>query len=198
MGDPDGRTPADELRVLERSLAGIRFRPRQGLGAELAGRAARSEESAAPALSPRHRSRVAAAAGALVVLLAAWIGWNARVVTVDRCCYDLDGGSDHDDGVLVVVRRNHDVRRLAVYEDRDSSRSFTGGDHLRFSRGAEPTLLDPQFAELVTTRHCCLDFDGGGSNDDGVLVVAVPPDRVMMAALYEETPSRTQSGWRLR
>jgi hypothetical protein len=196
MGDPDGRTP-DELRELDRSLAGIRFRPRHGLGAELAGRAARPEEPAASAL-PRRRARVAAVAGALVVLLATWMGWNARVVTVDRCCYDLDGGSDHDDGVLVVVRRNHDVRRLAVYEDRDGSRSFTGGDQLRFSRGAEPTLLDPQFAHLVTFRHCCLDFDGGGSNDDGVLVVGVPPDRVMMAALYEETPGRTQSGWLLR
>jgi hypothetical protein len=37
----------------------------------------------------------------------------------------------------------------------------------------------------VTTQHCCLDFDGGGPADDGLLVIGVPPDRVMMAAIYE-------------
>ena len=41
---------------------------------------------------------------------------------------------------------------------------------------------------LVTTEHCCLDFDGGGPSDDALLVIGVPPDRVMMAAIYERRP----------
>lgn len=53
-------------------------------------------------------------------------------------------------------------------------------------------------ADLITIRHCCVDFDGGGPDDDGLLVVGVAPDRVMMAALYEETPGRARSGWLLR
>lgn len=53
-------------------------------------------------------------------------------------------------------------------------------------------------ADLITIRHCCLDFDGGGPDDDGLLVLGVPPDRVMMAALYEETPGRARSSWLLR
>ncbi len=40
-------------------------------------------------------------------------------------------------------------------------------------------------AGLVTREHCCVDFDGGGPADDGVLVIGVPPDRVLMAAIYE-------------
>jgi hypothetical protein len=197
MGHPDGREPPDELRALARSLAGIRFRPREGLGVELSGRAARAR---VPSRRwRRRRTGIGAAACAAILLLAAWVGWNGRVVTVDRCCYDLDGGTDHDDGLLVLAsRRNEEVRRLAVYEDRDGSRSFTDADQLRFSRGAEPTLLDPKTADLVTVRHCCLDFDGGGPKDDGLLVMGVPPDRVMMAALYEENPSRARSGWLLR
>ena len=41
---------------------------------------------------------------------------------------------------------------------------------------------------LVTTRHCCIDLDGGGPSDDALLVIGVPPDRVVMAAIYEERP----------
>jgi hypothetical protein len=37
----------------------------------------------------------------------------------------------------------------------------------------------------VTREHCCVDFDGGGPADDGVLIIGVPPDRVLMAAIYE-------------
>jgi hypothetical protein len=37
----------------------------------------------------------------------------------------------------------------------------------------------------VTIEHCCLDFDGGGPADDGLVVIGVPPDRVVMAAIYE-------------
>jgi hypothetical protein len=198
MSGPDRLDPPDDLRELDRTLAGIRFRPREGFGAELAGRAARAEAPAPPKRGWSRHTPLGAAACAAAVLLAAWIGWNARVVTVDRCCYDLDGGAERDDGVLVWARRNEDVRRLAVYEDRDRSRSYTDGDVLRFSRGAKPTLLDTAAAAVVTTRHCCIDFDGGGPEDDGLLIVGVPPDRVMMVALYEESPDRLRTGWLLR
>lgn len=199
MSGPDDRDLPEELRPLDRALAAVRFRPREGLGTELAGRAARGEVPAPRARSVRRRrtaAAVAACAAGLVVLL--WAGWTSRLVTVDRCCYDLDGGVEEDDGVLVLARRNEEIRRLAVYEDRDGSRSYTEGDVLRFSRGAEPTLLDPAADDLITTRHCCLDFDGGGPDDDGLLVVGVPPDRVMMVAVYEESSDRARSGWVLR
>ncbi|MGH7517549.1 MAG: hypothetical protein ACREOC_08780 [Gemmatimonadales bacterium] len=198
MSGPDRLEPPDDLRELDQALAGIRFLPREGFGAELAGRAARAEAPALQKPAWRRRTPLAAAACTAALLLVGWAGWNARVVTVDRCCYDLDGGTDRDDGVLVRARRNEDVRRLAVYEDRDGSRSYTEGDLLRFSRGSEPTLLDPAAADLVTMQHCCLDFDGGGPDDDGLLIVGVPPDRVMMVALYEESSERTRSGWLLR
>jgi len=68
---------------------------------------------------------------------------------------------------------------------------------LRFSRGPVPTVLDAT-GDLVTTHHCCLDFDGGGPEDDGLLVVGVPPDRVMMVAVYEESRGRVESGYPLR
>lgn len=198
MSGPDRLEPPDDLRALDQALAGVRFRPREGFGAELAGRAPRAEAPAPPKRARSQRAPLTAAGCAAAVLLAAWAGWNTRVVAVDRCCYDLDGGTDRDDGVLVMARRNEDVRRLAVYEDRDGSRSYTEGDLLRFSRGAEPTLLGLEAADLVTTRHCCIDFDGGGPDDDGLLVVGIPPDRVMMVALYEESPGRRGSGWLLR
>jgi len=86
---------------------------------------------------------------------------------VDRCCYDLDGG-----------------------EDRDRSRGFSPGDVVRLDRGAEPTMHDGAAAGLVTTEHCCLDFDGGGPADDALLVIGVPPGRVLMAAIYERRGGR--------
>ena len=46
---------------------------------------------------------------------------------------------------------------------------------------------------LVTIERCCLDFDGGGPSDDGLLVIGVPPDRVVMAAIYER-PAGTAAG----
>ncbi len=199
MSRPDDRGPPAELRDLDQTLAGIRFRPRDSFAAELAGRAGRSE-APTPRGRPAWRRHTTAAVAACVagLAVAAWTGWNSRVVTIDRCCYDLDGGVDRDDGVLVIARRNEDVRRLAVYEDRDGSRSYTEGDVLRFSRGSEPALLGPAAADLVTMHHCCLDFDGGGPDDDGLLIVGVPPDRVMMVALYEESSERARSGWLLR
>lgn len=195
MTPPDPRLPPDELRELDQALRGIRFRPRESLGAEIAARARGAEVSEVrPSSIPRRLPLIAACLAGLVV--AGWVGWTLTLVTVDRCCYDLDGGSDRDDGVLVLARRNEEIRRLAVYEDRDGSRSYSAGDVLRFSRGPVPTVLEAT-GDLVTTNHCCRDFDGGGPDDDGLLVVGVPPDRVMMVALYEESPDRQRSSGRL-
>lgn len=191
----DWSDPPEDLDGIDRALRGIRFRPRDAFAAELAGRAARSEVPHRRT-GRRNYGLMATAAAAIAVL--AWAGWTTEVAAVDRCCYDLDGGVDADDGVLVLARRNQDVRRVAIYEDRDGSRSFTGRDLLRFSRGAEPTVVDPAADGMVTIRHCCLDFDGGGPEDDGLLVMGVPPDRVMMVALYEESVSRGRSGYPLR
>jgi hypothetical protein len=142
-------------------------------------------------------------AGGAVVLLSLNLGGRTEMVTVDRCCYNLDGGVELDDGVLVVAERDARVHRLRIYEDLDGSRSFTPGDLVRLDRGSEPTVHGVAGGGLVTIEQCCLDFDGGGPDDDGLLVVGVPPDRVVMAAIYEtggkaRLTSARETGWPLR
>jgi hypothetical protein len=58
---------------------------------------------------------------------------------------------------------------------------------VRLDRGGTPAMQEASAAGLVTIEHCCLDFDGGGPADDGLLILGVPPDRVVMAAIYERT-----------
>jgi hypothetical protein len=128
---------------------------------------------------------------------------GATAATVDRCCYDLDGGGDADDGVLILTQRNAQVHRLRVYEDLDGSRSYTPGDLVRLDRGAKPAVHGLAGEGIVTTEQCCVDFDGGGPDDDGLLVIGVPPDRVLMAAIYETGGDATSrgsrpAGWPLR
>lgn len=179
--------PPDPLRELDRTLDAVRFAPRASLGPELAGRVRRGER---PRGSPR-RSRprlimagvvAAGLAGAALVLASLR---PTHDVTVDRCCFDLDGGGAADDGVRIVARRDAGVRRLWVYEDADHSRSLTPADVVRLERGPTVALTTAKLAGLVTLERCCLDFDGGGPSDDGLLVIGVPPDRVLMAAIYE-------------
>ena len=112
-------------------------------------------------------------------------------MTVDRCCYDLDGGGDSDDGVLVLAERDAKVHHLRIYEDLDRSRSFTASDLVRLDRGDQPRHASRCHRGLVTIEHCCVDFDGGGPADDGLIVIGVPPDRVVMAAIYERPPGLT-------
>ena len=107
------------------------------------------------------------------------------VVTIDRCCFDLDGGGVADDGVRIQARRDAEVQRLWVYEDADHSGGLTPGDVVRLERGRTPVLAEAGLAGLVTLERCCLDFDGGGPADDGLLVIGVPPDRVVLAAIFE-------------
>jgi hypothetical protein len=183
----------DDLRDLDRRLAAVRFEPPVSLGAELAGRARRGEPPRDAA--PRRTRRLVMATALLAAGLAAVafglpaLGQRPEV-TVDRCCYDLDGGGAADDGVRIVARRDADVRHLTVYEDADGSGGLTPADVVRFDRGGQPALAEAGVQGLTTLERCCLDFDGGGRADDGLLVLGVPPDRVVMAAIFEHVATR--------
>jgi hypothetical protein len=182
----------DELRQLDEKLGAIRFGSAGSLEPELLGRLRRGDPPQIPQFVAWRRYTATAAAALLTASAAlAFAGFipvpRGAVVTVDRCCYDLDGGGPADDGVLVRAQRDSKVHRLRVYEDVDGSRSFTPGDLVRLDRGEKPAILSGV---------------GEGPDDDGLLVIGVPPDRVLMAAIYEtgaaagETGSK--DGWLLR
>ncbi len=184
MNEDPGIPP--ELEEMDRALRGISFRLRASLGPEVLGRLRRGERSQAGVPPKRRRPALAAVAAALILVTGAALILRAPgSVVVDRCCYDLDGGGDADDGVVVFAGRDAKVHQLRIYEDLDGSGGFTAGDLVRLDRGGSPAMHEAAVAGLVTIEHCCLDFDGGGPADDGLLVVGVPPDRVVMAAIYE-------------
>ncbi|HEX2218452.1 MAG TPA: hypothetical protein VHG35_06580 [Gemmatimonadales bacterium] len=184
MSDRDDVPP--ELADMDRALRGVVFQPRASLGPEVLGRMRRGER---PMGSVPRRPRgpaLAAATAALLLVIGAALALRAPpAAMVDRCCYDLDGGGDLDDGVVVLAERDAKVHQLLIYEDLDDSRSYTPGDLVRLDRGSSPAMHQVAAAGLVTIEHCCLDFDGGGPADDGLVVIGVPPDRVVMAAIYE-------------
>jgi hypothetical protein len=178
--------PRDPIGELDRTLDAVRFAPRASLGPELAGRVRRGEPPRRSPRPPHPWGVVLGAVAAGVAVALALPGLRpTRDITVDRCCFDLDGGGTADDGVRIVARRDADVRRLRVYEDADHSGSLTPGDVVRLDRGPKVALTTAGLAGLVTLERCCLDFDGGGPSDDGLLIIGVPPDRVVMAAIYE-------------
>src|SRR5438876_215829 len=133
---------------------------------------------------PSRRSRPALLAlAALVAVVAIGAGVmflhrSPKPILVDHCCYDLDGGGRADDGVSLLAERDSRIQRLRVYEDRDRSGALSSGDVVRLDRGDEPAFRAGETKGLVTVERCCLDFDGGGPNDDVLLVLGVPPDRV--------------------
>jgi hypothetical protein len=180
----EDRLPPD-LEQLDRALRGVAFRPRASLGPEVLGRLRRGERSKGAVPPRRRRPVLAAIAAGLVLVSAAALALRSGAVEVDRCCYDLDGGGEADDGVLIRAERDARVHRLRVYEDRDGSRGFSAADLIRFDRRGEPSIQGSPAQGLITIERCCLDFDGGGPADDGLLVIGVPPDRVVMAAIYE-------------
>jgi hypothetical protein len=198
----------DDLRDLDRKLRSVRFTPRASLGPELLGSLRRGDQPSGEGHAGRRRQLATAAVAVLTagaaLALASFGGLaHTAAVTVDRCCYDLDGGGDADDGVLVLAERDDRVHRLRVYEDLDGSRSFTPADLVRLDRGAKPAVHGLAGEGIVTIERCCLDFDGGGPDDDGLLVIGVPPNRVLMAAIYETNAKKTPrgsraSGWPLR
>jgi hypothetical protein len=195
----------DELKEMDRKLKSMRFAPRASFGPELLGRLRRGDQPA-PTPSGVRRHFLSAAvvlltAGTALALARFGPLTGPGVVTVDRCCYDLDGGGKADDGVLVLAERNARVHRLRIYEDLDGSGTFTPADQVRLDRGGHPALHGLVGADIVAIDRCCLDFDGGGPDDDGLLVIGVPPDRVVMAAIYEasmEVRDRGSDGWLLR
>jgi hypothetical protein len=184
----------DDQRDLDQRLQGVRFQPRESFEPELLDRLRRGEPPALSEGRPRRRAAfvsAALAAGLALGFLALRGSLSGRAsVTIDRCCYDLDGGGAADDGVRILAERDARVHRLRLYEDRDRSGSFSKGDLVRLDRGAELALTASVRRGLVTTQHCCLDFDGGGPPDDGLVVIGVPPDRVVMAAIYEHGATR--------
>jgi hypothetical protein len=189
MSDPSDLPP--ELADLDRALRRVRFEPRSSLGPEIEGRVRRGERLDAGA-SRRRFLRAAWGLSASIMALAIAGGFllTHRPVLIDRCCFDLDGGGAADDGVTLVADRNAKVHRLRLYEDHDHSGAYSTGDVIRLDRGDQPSMREDSSAALVTTEHCCLDFDGGGPSDDALLVMGVPPDRVVMAAIYERRPDR--------
>jgi hypothetical protein len=169
----------------------VRFEPRASLGPEIEGRVRRGEGVEDPARRLRFlRAAWGVAASVLAAVLAGGVLLTHRPVQIDRCCFDLDGGGAADDGVTLVADRDARVHHLRLYEDNDHSGAFSPGDVIRLDRGEQPSILGDASAGLVTTEHCCLDFDGGGPSDDALLVMGVPPDRVVMAAIYERRPDR--------
>lgn len=186
MGEPPDLPP--DLDELDRRLRDVRFEPRASLGPEILNRVRRGERPAGPP-SPvwdRRRGLIGLAAGVVLALgVALAAARTPRLVSVDRCCFDLDGGGSADDGVILLAERDAAVRRMRIYEDLDQSRTFSPGDLVRLDRGRHPTMTEQLSAPLVTIRHCCVDLDGGGPEDDALLVLGVPPDRIVMAAIYE-------------
>ena len=191
----------DDLRDLDRKLRSVRFGPRASFGPELLGRLRRGDSPSGRRQGDLRRHLATAAVAVLTAggaLALANLGslTDTNAVSVDRCCYDLDGGGDADDGVLILAERDDRVHRLRVYEDLDGSRTFTPADLVRLDRGAKPAVHGLAGEGIVTIERCCLDFDGGGPDDDGLLVIGVPPDRVLMAAIYETGAKVTSRGSR--
>jgi hypothetical protein len=188
---PDPRMPGErppvEVRELDGLLRGIRFEPRASLEPELLGRIRRGEQLPPGPSTPWRRRLWQGSLVLTGLAAAAWIAFFVPEgpVTIDRCCYDLDGGGVPDDGVQVVAQRDGRVYRLSIYEDRDRSGNHTTQDIIRLDRTGRPVLEEVTPAGLITIRHCCQDLDGGGTPDDGIVVSGQPPDRVVTAAIYE-------------
>ena len=188
-----------DLGELDQKLRSVHFQPRASFEPELLRRLSRGD---VPHGIPRPRAprHLLAAALIAVVGILAFAGTRASIVNVDRCCFDLDGGGIADDGVVVRAWRDSKVYRLRVYEDLDGSGSHTPGDLIRLDRGRTPAIQAGDVDGVITIRRCCVDFDGGGPEDDGLLLMGVPPDRVLMAAIYETGTDGRGAGnqWLLR
>jgi hypothetical protein len=182
-------TNPDEL---DRELGQISFEPRESLGPEIQGRAARGDTPRRFPPESRVGFVVGGAAALLVLSLAGWQVFRQRPVTVDHCCQDLDGGGSADDGVLIVSRAGVAVEDLRIYEDLDRSGGYSPGDPVRFLRGSALAVMGPVDG-AETREFCCLDYDGGGPSDDALVVVGRAPDRITMAAIYERAAPGAQA-----
>ncbi len=184
-----GRKSPDSIEDIDRLLRSVRFSPRASLGPELWG--ARPQGGSlrdGPAASSWSIGVMLAATlllGAAVTIFWQAVLPNLRVSTIDRCCFDLDGGGDADDGIAVTTRAGETVRRLTIYEDRDHSGTLTAADTVRFTRGKDPIVTPVLSAGLGVKKLCCLDYDGGGKSDDGLLIIGSAPDKIAAAAIFE-------------
>lgn len=196
MSTADDDQPPPELAALDAELRGLRFEPRASFGPELLGRLRAGEADVRPIASRwRFASWPLAAAAAAVVafvtgaaITGAWrpmLDAARGVATIDNCCFNYDAETEDDDGLYVESLRGDRIRRLVIYEDRDGDRRFSAADGIRFERTGALTLAVPDDDALVARRFCCLDYDGGGPKDDGLLVVNRPGGGVVLAALFE-------------
>ena len=174
----------DDLRQLEGTLRQVRFEPRASFGVELEGRVRRGEQ---PVLGgPRIRVLLLRPLlAALAGLFTLWVLAPEGRITIDLCCYDLDGGGVADDGARIIGERDGRVFRLSLYEDRDGSGSLTSSDIVRYDRKGTPVAEQRAAPGQNTINQCCHDLDGGGPADDGLVVLVTPPDRVHTAAIYQ-------------
>ena len=191
----------DDLRGLHHKLRSVRFSQRASFGPELLGRIRRGDQPAAT--KPKFRWHLMTAAAAVLtagaaLALAQFTPGGGTIIRVDRCCYDLDGGGQVDDGVLILAERDARVHRLRIYEDVDGSGDYGPADVVRLDRGKSPAINGMAGPGAITIEHCCIDFDGGGPGDDGLLVIGVPPDRILMAAIYETSKKAGADRWLLR
>jgi hypothetical protein len=173
---------------LERRLASLRFRPRASLGPEIVGRVRRGEV-AKGGLRPRRiplPRRLFAAAALLLAAPVAVLAWRRIAVPevrADHCCRNLDGGADANDGYVVRARGGH-VEQLMLYEDLDGDGRYSPADRVRLSRGATPVVSADSVQGSV--RVCCVDLDGEGAADDGLLVLNGTGERVVLAGIFEQ------------
>jgi hypothetical protein len=173
---------------LERALAGLRFRPRASLGPEIVGRVRRGEV-AKGGLRPRRGPLLRRLLGVAALLLAvpaavlAWRGLAVPEVRADHCCSNLDGGADANDGYVVRARGGR-IEQLMLYEDLDGDGRYSPADRVRLSRGASPLVSADSVQGSV--RVCCVDLDGEGAPDDGLLVLNGTGERVVLAGIFEQ------------
>lgn len=207
MTHPDEQDLPAPLRDLDAELRQLRFEPRASLGPEIEGRWRAGERPPPPigvvrgTLATLRRrpdlQRLVGVAATLAILTAfaarGLLGPAARAAVVDRCCVNLDGQTDADDGLVVETVGGDQVRRLFVYEDRDGDGRYSAGDQISFDRTGAPVLAPSAADGLTAQRFCCVDYDGGGPADDGLLVVNRPGGGIVLAAIYE-TPRAVTRG----
>lgn len=188
----DRPPPPDELPLeaqeLHRLLESVRFNPRASLEPEIYARLRRGDEAAEPPARPWRVQLPLAGAVALLgtALTVVLLAGRDRSVRIDHCCWDLDGGGVADDGVLVIAGRDERIRSLRIYEDTDGNGRWSDGDTPRLSPDGPAEPPGVLAAGLSTRQFCCLDYDAGGADDDGIFVLGTPPDRVFLAAVYED------------
>lgn len=195
-GGPEPGFP-EELWELDRTLDVIRFRPHPALGERIVARSRGEGGSGSGGRMPGAGRVVVAAVGALAIAGLLWLTGlrpgarspefaSPATIVLDRCCVDLDGGGVADDGIRVIARADETVVEVTIYEDRDGDGRFSTGDAARFAPGTTGNARGPLPTGAITLDLCCGDYDGGGPADDGLFLINVPPDRILLTALYED------------